>query len=216
MRRTVGGSDPYPWPYDGRLEGASVALVVVGVQQHWFDRSDHSPRVAAVLERVALAVQAVGGVVVLVQHCEPPAPVGWPAPAKPRRLPERGAAGAAAPAALGSLVASSGGPPPLLLEASGLNGFHGSRLDHELRKAGRDHLIVGGFGAELTVDTTLRGANDRGYECLVLSDGCAPIDVALGARALSSVTMSGGIFGAVGESADLLAALPTPCRRPTD
>ena len=54
---------------------------------------------------------------------------------------------------------------------------------------------------------TVRSANDRGYECLTLSDATAPLDGATGARELHSVTMSGGIFGAVGTSDGLLAAL---------
>jgi nicotinamidase-related amidase len=69
---------------------------------------------------------------------------------------------------------------------------------------------MAGYGAEATVDSTLRSANDRGYECLVLTDAVAPFHDALGARALASVTMSGGIFGAIGTSADLLGALATP------
>jgi nicotinamidase-related amidase len=204
---TVRGTDPYPWPYDGCLEGSSLALVVAGVQQHWFEQSVDPERVAAVLGRVAHAVHDVGGVIVLVQHCEPPVPLGWPVRATPHRLPLAGTAAAAIPAPLAALAAGAGPPQPLLIQVSGLNGFHGSRLELELRRAGRDHLILGGFGAELTVDTTLRGANDRGFECLVLKDGCAPIDSQLGASALASVTMSGGIFGALGTAVELLDAL---------
>lgn len=206
---TVGGTEPYPWPYDGCLEGSSLALVVTGFQQHWFEHSTGAERVAAVVGRVAHAVHEIGGVIVLVQHCEPPVPLGWPVRAMPHRLPGRGTTAASVPAPLVTLAAGAGGPQPLLVEASGLNGFHGSRLELELRRAGRDHLIFGGFGGELTVDTTLRGANDRGFECLVLKDGYAPIDPALGARALASVTMSGGIFGALGTATELLEALPS-------
>ena len=64
-----------------------------------------------------------------------------------------------------------------------------------------------GVTTEVCVHTTVREANDRGYECLVLSDGVAPFDDELGDHALSSVTMSGGIFGAVGTSVELLSAL---------
>ena len=65
-----------------------------------------------------------------------------------------------------------------------------------------DHLVLAGYASEVTVDSTVRTLNDRGFECLVLSDGCAPLDADLGARALRSLTMSGGIFGAHGRTAD--------------
>ena len=53
----------------------------------------------------------------------------------------------------------------------------------------------------------MRSANDRGFECLTLTDAVAPHDPALAARAHHSVTMSGGIFGAIGTTADLLTAM---------
>jgi Isochorismatase family len=67
--------------------------------------------------------------------------------------------------------------------------------------------LMAGFGAEVTVDCTLRTANDQGYECLVLVDAYAPFDRSTGDHALSSVTMSGGIFGALGTTTALLDEL---------
>jgi nicotinamidase-related amidase len=93
------------------------------------------------------------------------------------------------------------------VDAAGVNGFYGSALDDELRHLGTDHLVLVGWGAEAAVDSTLRSANDRGYECLVLTDAVAPFDVSVGEHALSSVTMSGGIFGALATTNMLLAAL---------
>ena len=83
-------------------------------------------------------------------------------------------------------------------------------LDADLRSLGRDTLVFGGLGLETAVYSTMTGANDRGYECLALIDACAPHDPAVAERALSSITMSGGIFGAVGTSAALCAALAVP------
>ncbi len=55
----------------------------------------------------------------------------------------------------------------------------------------------------------MRDANDRGYECLLVLDACVPIDPDLVTASVSSIEMSGGIFGAVGTSADVIAALTT-------
>jgi len=80
-----------------------------------------------------------------------------------------------------------------------------------LRAAGATHLLVAGHGLEGPVHSTLRSANDRGYECLLVIDACSPLDPGLAGAARSMVEMSGGIFGAVGTTADVLAALvPRP------
>ena len=71
----------------------------------------------------------------------------------------------------------------------------------------RDQLLLVGGWLESNVHSTLRSANDRGYECLLVLDACTPYDAAMVAASRSQVEMSGGIFGAVGETAHVLAAL---------
>ena len=71
-------------------------------------------------------------------------------------------------------------------------------------------LLLAGVGLETCVHSTMRDANDRGYECLLVLDACVPIDPSLVPASVSSIEMSGGIFGAVGTSADVIAALSTP------
>lgn len=187
-------SEPYAWPFDGVMDGARMALVVCGAQRTWRDRSRSIDAVVGVLATMATAVRDAGGLVVAVRHGAPA--VGR----RPSALTDGCGAG-------GTLFADYLGEPTEVVDACGLNGFHGSKLDERLRLDGRDHLILGGLGAEATVDSTLRSANDRGYECLVLTDGCAPLDLDTGQRALASVTMSGGIFGAIAPSSSLLAAI---------
>jgi nicotinamidase-related amidase len=53
----------------------------------------------------------------------------------------------------------------------------------------------------------MRDANDRGYECLILSDCCAATDVGNHQAALKMVTMQNGVFGAVSNSGALIEAL---------
>jgi biuret amidohydrolase len=186
-------SAPYPWPWDGDLDPRRTALLVAGAQPAWAERSRRVPGVTATIATVADVLRDAGSLVIHLVHV---APAGArPAPLPPR--PEDPAARLLGPVGFDGLV----------VEAIGTNGFHGSRLDAELRRRGIARLVLTGYGAEAAVDSTLRSANDRGYECLVLTDAVAPFDDDVGAHALASVTMSGGIFGAIGTSTDLLGAL---------
>ena len=85
-----------------------------------------------------------------------------------------------------------------------LGGFTGTDLDAVLRKRRISDLIFAGFPFELGADCTMRQANDLGYECLALSDCCTGLAPDTLAGALASIQMSGGIFGAVAESASIL------------
>jgi len=98
-------------------------------------------------------------------------------------------------------------PADAVIDAAGLDGFFGSGLDAQLRGWGCTHLAIAGFGLEGPVHSTLRSANDRGYECLLLADACAAAGEETRTGALSMVTMSGGIFGAIGTTAQLAALL---------
>jgi hypothetical protein len=122
-------------------------------------------------------------------------------------------------AAGGLVVAVVRGDSPVLVygdvtvRAPGRDGFYATALDDVLRRHGRDHLALAGWHFEIEVHSTLRSANDRGYECLTLTDACVPADPALAHASSFMIQMSGGIFGAVATSDALMAALqPNPAR----
>ena len=94
-----------------------------------------------------------------------------------------------------------------VVRAVGVDGFFGGPLDSVLRSGGRDLLLCVGLGLEAAVHSTMRSANDIGYECLLIVDACAPLVPELVPAAISMVEMSGGIFGAVGTTTPVLAAL---------
>ena len=94
-----------------------------------------------------------------------------------------------------------------VVTAAGIDAFYGSPLDPVLRSRRTDLLLLVGLGLETTVHSTMRSANDRGFECLLVVDACAPLDPDAVPNAVSMVEMSGGIFGAVGLTDPVLAAL---------
>jgi hypothetical protein len=179
----VAGTTPYPWPYDGALEPARVALVICGHDGEWAGRCTEVQPVVALLDRLASRLLDARVLVIRVRH----RPAGTTVTAPPGRL--------------------AGDPRVQVSTAAGVDGFFGSDLEHRLHRTRRDHLLVAGFGLEATVHSTMRSANDRGFECLLLADASAPLDESLTGPSLHMVEMSGGIFGAVGTTAALLAAL---------
>ena len=85
-----------------------------------------------------------------------------------------------------------------------LGGFSGTDLDSVLRRRQITDLVLAGFPFELGADCTMRQANDLGYECLALTDCCTGLAPDTLAGAISTIQMSGGIFGVVAGSAALL------------
>jgi biuret amidohydrolase len=183
---------PYPWPFDGGagLVAERAALVVCGLQRHWAATNEPAVRALVLL---ADALRHRGVLVVFVCHARV-VQARRPGP----DLPAIGSSGAA--------MAATPDPRDVVIDTHTHDGFLGSRMEAELVAHGRDHLLFAGFAAETLVDSTLRSANDRGFECLTLDDATIPFDPGTGACALASITMSGGIFGAVGSTRAVVAA----------
>jgi len=119
-----------------------------------------------------------------------------------------GAVVAVAHGANSPMAPPRGGSPA---RSAGIDGFHGGPLEQLLRDEGRTHLVLAGHGLEGPVHSTLRSANDRGFECLLVADASSPLTTDCGAAAESMVCMSGGIFGAVGDVDAVVSALaPLP------
>ena len=95
----------------------------------------------------------------------------------------------------------------VVLDKPGKGAFFATDLEHILRNAGITHLVVTGVTTEVCVHTTVREGNDRGFECLVLSDCVGSYFPEFHEVALRMVAAQGGIFGWVAPSEDLVAAL---------
>ena len=95
-----------------------------------------------------------------------------------------------------------------VLDKPGKGAFYATDLGLLLGNAGITSLIVTGVTTEVCVHTTVREANDRGFECLVVEDGTGSYFPEFHAMALRMISAQGGIFGWTATSAEILAALP--------
>jgi nicotinamidase-related amidase len=194
--RAVTSAQPYAWPYHGRLDATRCALVAC-VDPAWRVAGPQSDRAGELLGALAAALSDAGGCVVAVTRT-PMRGSGWI---------ESGSS--AAHAVLGPAA-------NFRVQASGTSAFHGSELDTLLRAGGLSDLLIAGWGLEGPVHSTLRAANDRGYECLLVSDACTSLEPGLAFAACEMVRFSGGIFGAFAGCADVIEVLGAAAGTATD
>jgi nicotinamidase-related amidase len=107
------------------------------------------------------------------------------------------------------LVPAPGEP---VIDKPGKGAFFATDLDAILKNRGITQLVVTGVTTEVCVNTTVREANDRGFDCLVVADCCASYfpefhDMGLRMIQAQGSASGGGIFGWVGQSDDIIHAL---------
>lgn len=98
-------------------------------------------------------------------------------------------------------------PGEIVIDKPGKGAFYKTELESVLQELGVRSLVVTGVTTHVCVHTTVREANDRGYECLVLADATAAFDPEDHRAALRMISQQGGIFGWVGQTSSLLSVL---------
>ncbi|WP_316196996.1 isochorismatase family cysteine hydrolase [Bradyrhizobium sp. SZCCHNS3053] len=95
----------------------------------------------------------------------------------------------------------------VVIDKPGKGAFYATELGDVLKQHGIANLLVCGVTTEVCVNTTVREANDRGYRCVVISDGCASYFPEFHEMGLRMIKAQGGIFGWVADSAAVLKAM---------
>lgn len=95
----------------------------------------------------------------------------------------------------------------VIIDKPGKGAFYATDLEHILRQRDIKYLIVCGVTTEVCVHTTVREANDRGFECLVVSDATGSYFPEFKRVALDMIKAQGGIFGWVADSKAVLAQI---------
>jgi nicotinamidase-related amidase len=212
---------PYPFPFD--VDRA--ALVIIDMQRDFLEPGGFGAAlgndvsrlkgVVAPTRRLLDAARAAGMFIVHTREGHPP-DLGDLPPAKRRR--GRGALRIGDKGPMGRiLVQGEPGhdiipelepiPGEAVVDKPGKGAFYATNLDLILRNRDIAQLVICGVTTEVCVNTTAREANDRGYECLVLSDCTGSYFPEFHEQALRMMQAQNGVVGWVSPSHDLVAAL---------
>lgn len=211
---------PFDFPYDGKLNPKSTALIVIDLQRDFLSPDGYLARMGydpsplrKILPSVAKLIAAARAVGITVIHTRQGyrADMADMTPYEKWRRQRSGLEGTDV------LLRSSPGfeivpeidvsPGDIIIDKTCNSAFTYTDFEHVLHAQGITHLMLTGCSTDVCVHTTLREACDRNFQCLTVADACASGDQYAHEAALYMVTVENGIFGALTDSEAVLSGL---------
>jgi len=218
---------PYRWPYNNHLSPENTALIIIDMQRDFLEEGGYMSSmgyslkaargcigpVKAILEKM----RKLGFHIIHTREGHRPN-LSDCQPVKHWRSLNLSDFGIGIKGPLGALLVR--GEPgwdiidelkPLkdevVIDKPGKGAFYATDLENILRTLNIQNIVMVGVTTDVCVHTTLREANDRGFECLVINDATAAAEAGVHWSAIRSIELSGGIFGATTDHASLLSTL---------